>query len=71
MVGVDEFAMNAPEVIPEWFIRTWSKDNKYNLSLYNAGTGRLTDESEEELYFAWRWYYAKKMMKAIAWDNKL
>lgn len=49
------FAANAPTEIPVWFNPPTKDDSSQG--------------HEEQRYFAWRWYYADRMIEADAQDS--
>lgn len=56
----DEFAMRAPEEIPEWFPKSKAVDARTFIKI-----------SDRERYFKWRFYYADQMMKERGLGNQI
>lgn len=59
----DEFAIMAPQEIPPWFMAQHSVDTR----IIERHDGRIIEysksESNQDLIFKWRFYYADQMMK--------
>lgn len=68
----DVFAANAPEEIPAWFIAKYAKSE--NVTIIERDGMRVIElnkrDTDPELYFRWRYYYADQMMKQRETPNQ-
>lgn len=67
------FAKDAPKM-PEWFVQKYLKDIGYEATTEMVGTTIIDKENmpypHEQMYFAWRTYYADNMLAQLEESNQ-